>query len=496
MEKDGFNIPFETFLGFGGDKVPDIDLNFSGEYQANAHAYCIEMFGSSHVFRAGTIGTVAEKTAFGYVKKYMEEHDKKAGAAEMNRLAAGCVGVRRTTGQHPGGLVVIPQENEIWDFCPVQHPADDPNADQITTHFEYHSMEENLLKLDMLGHDDPTMIRMMEDLTGVDAKTIPLDDKKTMSIFTSSKVLGYEDDKILGPTGAVAVPEFNTRFTRGVLLDTMPEKFDFLVRISGYTHGTDVWLGNARDLITSKTATVDGTIGCRDDIMIYLISCGMPEKRAFKIMESVRKGKGLPDGAEEEMKNAGVPDWYIGSCKKIKYLFPKAHAVAYVMMAFRIAWFKVYHPLAFYAAYFYRRSQKGGFDAVMMTRGMDTVLAHVEAIDNNENATDKDEDLLTTLEVVYEFYLRGLEFLPIDIYKSHATKFLIEDGKLRPPFVSISGLGENAAISLMEGREGKQFISLEEVAAACPKVSKTHIQMLKEAGAFGDLPETSQVTFF
>ena len=268
MEKDGFNIPFETFLGFGGDKVPDIDLNFSGEYQANAHAYCIEMFGSSHVFRAGTIGTVAEKTAFGYVKKYMEEHGKSAGAAEMNRLAAGCVGVRRTTGQHPGGLVVIPQENEIWDFCPVQHPADDPNADQITTHFEYHSMEENLLKLDMLGHDDPTMIRMMEDLTGVDAKTIPLDDKNTMSIFTSSKVLGYEDDKILGPTGAVAVPEFNTRFTRGVLLDTMPEKFDFLVRISGYTHGTDVWLGNARDLITSKTATVDGTIGCRDDIMI------------------------------------------------------------------------------------------------------------------------------------------------------------------------------------------------------------------------------------
>jgi DNA polymerase-3 subunit alpha (Gram-positive type) len=340
------------------------------------------------------------------------------------------------------------------------------------------------------------MIRMMEDMTGVDAKTIPLDDKKTMSIFTSSKVLGYEDDKILGPTGAVAVPEFNTRFTRGVLLDTMPTKFDFLVRISGYTHGTDVWLGNARDLITSKTATVDGTIGCRDDIMIYLISCGMPEKRAFKIMESVRKGRGLPDGAEQEMIDAGVPDWYIGSCKKIKYLFPKAHAVAYVMMAFRIAWFKVYHPLAFYAAYFYRRSQKGGFDAMLMSHGMESVVANIEAIDNNENATDKDQDLLTTLEVVYEFYLRGLEFLPIDIYKSHATKFLIEDGKLRLPFVSISGLGENAAISLMEGREGKQFISVEEVTAACPKVSKTHIQMLKDAGAFGNLPDTSQVTFF
>ncbi len=496
FEKDGFHIPFETFLGFGGDKVPDIDLNFSGEYQAKAHAYCISMFGASHVFRAGTIGTVAEKTAFGYVKKYLTERGKTASRAEEARLASGCVGVRRTTGQHPGGLVVIPQENEIWDFCPVQHPADDPNADQITTHFEYHSMEENLLKLDMLGHDDPTMIRMMEDMTGVDAKTIPLDDKKTMSIFTSSKVLGYEDDPILGPTGAVAVPEFNTRFTRGVLLDTMPTKFDFLVRISGYTHGTDVWLGNAKDLITSKTATVDGTIGCRDDIMIYLISCGMPEKRSFKIMESVRKGRGLPDGAEEEMKAAGVPDWYIGSCKKIKYLFPKAHAVAYVMMAFRIAWFKVYHPLAFYSAYFYRRSQKGGFDAVLMTQGMDSVKANIDAIEHNENATDKDEDLLTTLEVAYEYYIRGFAFLPIDIYESHATKFLIKDGKLLPPFVAISGLGESAAIDLMSGREGKTFLSIEEVAAACPKVSKTHIQMLKEAGAFGSLPDTSQVSFF
>ncbi len=496
MEKDGFNIPFETFLGFGGDKVPDIDLNFSGEYQAKAHAYCIEMFGKSHVFRAGTIGTVAEKTAFGYVKKYLSERSKTANRAEEARLAAGCVGVRRTTGQHPGGLVVIPQENEIWDFCPVQHPADDPNADQITTHFEYHSMEENLLKLDMLGHDDPTMIRMMEDMTGVDAKKIPLDDKDTMSIFTSSKVLGYEDDPILGPTGAVAIPEFNTKFTRGMLMDTMPTRFDTLLRLSGFSHGTDVWLGNARDLITSKTATVDQAIGCRDDIMLYLISCGMPEKRSFKIMEAVRKGRGLPEGAEQEMIAAGVPDWYIGSCKKIKYLFPKAHAVAYVMMAFRIAWFKVHHPLAFYSAYFYRRSQKGGFDAVLMTHGLENVKANIEAIEGNENATDKDEDLLTTLEVAYEYYIRGFEFLPIDIYRSHATKFLIVDGKLLPPFVAISGLGENAAVSLMEGREGKHFLSIEEVAAACPKVSKTHIQMLKEAGAFGDLPETSQISLF
>ncbi|MBP3305429.1 MAG: PolC-type DNA polymerase III [Oscillospiraceae bacterium] len=496
FEKDGFNIPFETFLGFGGDKVPDIDLNFSGEYQAKAHAYCTEMFGKTHVFRAGTIGTVAEKTAFGYVKKYLAERNLSASRAEEARLASGCVGVRRTTGQHPGGLVVIPQENEIWDFCPVQHPADAEDSDQITTHFEYHSMEENLLKLDMLGHDDPTMIRMMEDMTGVDAKTIPLDDKNTMSIFTSSKVLGYENDQILGPTGAVAIPEFNTRFTRGMLLDTMPTKFDTLLRLSGFSHGTDVWLGNAKDLITSKTASVDEAIGCRDDIMIYLISCGMPEKRSFKIMEAVRKGRGLPEGAEEEMRAAGVPDWYIGSCKKIKYLFPKAHAVAYVMMAFRIAWFKVYYPLAFYAAYFYRRSQKGGFDAVLMTHGMDSVKANIEAIDGNEDATDKDQDLLTTLEVVYEYYLRGFEFLPIDIYKSHATKFGIDDGKLRPPFVAISGLGENAAWDLMNGREGKQFLSVEEISAACPKVSKTHIQMLRDAGAFGDLPDTSQVSLF
>ncbi len=496
FDKDGFNIPFETFLGFGGDKVPDIDLNFSGEYQSKAHAYCVEMFGKSHVFRAGTIGTVAEKTAFGYVKKYLAERGKTASRAEEARLASGCVGVRRTTGQHPGGLVVIPQENEIWDFCPVQHPADDPNADQITTHFEYHSMEENLLKLDMLGHDDPTMIRMMEDMTGVDAKTIPLDDKRTMSIFTSSKELGYEDDKILGPTGAVAIPEFNTKFTRGMLMDTMPERFDTLLRLSGFSHGTDVWLGNAKDLITSKTATVDQAIGCRDDIMLYLISCGMPEKRSFKIMEAVRKGRGLPEGAEEEMKAAGVPDWYIGSCKKIKYLFPKAHAVAYVMMAFRIAWFKVYYPLAFYAAYFYRRSQKGGFDAVLMTGGKESIMANMDAIEHNENATDKDEDLLTTMEVVYEYYLRGFSFLPIDIYKSHATKFLIEDGKILPPFVAISGLGENAAWDLMRGREGKTFLSIEEVAAACPKVSKTHIQMLKDAGAFGSLPDTSQISLF
>ena len=496
FEKDGFNIPFETFLGFGGDKVPDIDLNFSGEYQSKAHAYCVEMFGKSHVFRAGTIGTVAEKTAFGYVKKYLAERGKTANRAEENRLAAGCVGVRRTTGQHPGGLVVIPQENEIWDFCPVQHPADDPNADQITTHFEYHSMEENLLKLDMLGHDDPTMIRMLEDMTGVDAQKIPLDDQDTMSIFTSSKVLGYENDPILGPVGSVAIPEFGTGFTRGMLQETQPTKFDTLIRLSGFSHGTDVWLGNARDLILSKTATVGEAIGCRDDIMLYLIKCGMPEKRSFKIMEAVRKGRGLPEGAEEEMKAAGVPEWYIGSCKKIKYLFPKAHATAYVMMAFRIAWFKVHQPLAFYAAYFYRRSQKGGFDEGMMCHGIELVKKKLQEIKADEDSTAKDDDLFTTLEVCYEFYLRGFSFAPIDIYHSHATKFLIEDGQLRPPFVAVSGLGETAAWDIMNCRDSMEFLSVEEFADACPKVSKTLIDQLQQAGAFGTLPLTSQLTLF
>ena len=496
LDKDGFNIPFETFLGFGGDKVPDIDLNFSGEYQARAHAYCVEMFGKTHVFRAGTIGTVAEKTAYGYAKKYLSERNMTVSKAEENRLAAGCVGIKRTTGQHPGGLVVIPQENEIWDFCPVQHPADDKDSEWITTHFEYHSMEENLLKLDMLGHDDPTMIRMLEDLTGVDAQKIPLDDKDTMSIFTSSKVLGFENDPVLGPVGSCGIPEFGTSFTRGMLQETQPTKFDTLIRLSGFSHGTDVWLGNARDLILSKTASVNDAIGCRDDIMLYLIKCGMPEKRSFKIMEAVRKGRGLPEGAEEEMIAAGVPDWYIGSCKKIKYLFPKAHATAYVMMAFRIAWFKVHEPLAFYAAYFYRRSQKDGFDAGMMCHGIETVKENLTAIKAKEDATAKDDDLFTTLELCYEFYLRGFSFAPIDLYKSHATKFLIEDGKLLPPFVAISGLGETAAWDIMEGREGKSFLSIEEFSSACPKVSKTHIEELKTAGAFGNMPETSQITLF
>ena len=496
--KDGFDIPFETFLGFGGGKVPDIDLNFSGEYQARAHRHAIEMFGETQVFRAGTIGTLAEKTAFGFVKKYLEENGIQSGAAEIDRLTAGCVGVRRTTGQHPGGLVVVPDDLDIEDFCPVQHPADDPESETITTHFEYHCMEDNLLKLDMLGHDDPTMIRMLEDLTGVNARTIPLDDPDTMSIFTSSKVLGFENDDLLGPTGAVAIPEFNTRFTRQMLIDTQPKDFNTLVRLSGFSHGTDVWLGNARELIVSGTASVLETVGCRDDIMLYLISMGLDPKMSFKIMEAVRKGKvkkgGFQDGWVEAMQEHDVPEWYIESLAKIGYLFPKAHAVAYVMMAFRIAWFKVHEPLAFYATFFTVRAK--AFDAEYCCAGLDAVKRKIREIENNKDASAVEQDLMTTLEVCYEFYRRGFHFDTIDIYRSDATKFTVTEGGLLPPFISVHGLGEAAALDTVEKRRGKEFISVEEFSMCCNKLSKTHIEQLRALGAFAGMADTSQLTLF
>ncbi|MCI6677915.1 MAG: PolC-type DNA polymerase III [Oscillibacter sp.] len=496
--KDGFDIPFETFLGYGGGKVPDIDLNFSGEYQARAHQHAIEMFGKTQVFRAGTIGTLAEKTAFGMVKKYLEERGESAGNAELDRLTLGCVGVRRTTGQHPGGLVVVPDDMDVEDFTAVQHPADDPDSDTVTTHFEYHCMEDNLLKLDMLGHDDPTMIKMLEDLTGVNARTIPLDDPDTMSIFTSSKVLGFENDEILGPTGAVAIPEFNTRFTRGMLMDTMPKDFNTLVRLSGFSHGTDVWLGNARDLIVGGTASVLETVGCRDDIMLYLISMGLDPKMSFKIMEAVRKGKvkksGFQEGWEEAMREHQVPDWYISSLAKIGYLFPKAHAVAYVMMAFRIAWFKVHEPLAFYATFFSIRAK--AFDAEYCCAGMDAVKQKIREIENNKDATDVEQNLLVTLEVCYEFYLRGFHFDTISIYDSDATHFKVTENGLLPPFVTVRGLGETAALDTVEKRQGKTFVSVEEFATTCNKLSKTHIEQLKALGAFAGMADTSQVALF
>ena len=498
LKKDGFDIPFETFLGYGGGKVPDIDLNFSGEYQSRAHRHAIEMFGDTQVFRAGTIGTLAEKTAFGMVKKYLEEKGENVSNAEMNRLTQGCVGVRRTTGQHPGGLVVVPDDMDVEDFTAVQHPADDAGSDTITTHFEYHCMEDNLLKLDMLGHDDPTMIKYMEDLTGVNARQIPLDDPDTMSIFISSKVLGYENDEILGPTGAVAIPEFNTRFTRQMLVDTQPTNFNTLVRLSGFSHGTDVWLGNARELIVSGTATVLETVGCRDDIMLYLISMGLDPKMSFKIMEAVRKGKvkkkGFEDGWEAAMREHNVPDWYIDSLAKIGYLFPKAHAVAYVTMAFRIAWFKVHKPLAFYATFFSIRAK--AFDAEYCCAGLDAVKRKIKEIENNKDATNVEQDLMVTLEVCYEFYLRGFHFDTIDIYKSDATHFLITENGLLPPFVSVHGLGEAAALATVEQRKGKDFISIEEFSTTCNKLSKTHIEQLKALGAFAGMAETSQVSFF
>ena len=507
MNREGFDIPFETFLGFpGNEKTPDIDLNFSGEYQANAHKYTEELFGSDHVFRAGTIGTLAEKTAFGYVKNYLKERGMVVTKAEENRLAKGLVGIKRTTGQHPGGLVVIPQDMDVTDFCPVQHPADDPNSDIITTHFEYHCMEDNLLKLDELGHDDPTMIRMMEDATSIDAKQISLSDPDTMKIFTTPTVLGLpEDDPIIGKTGSIGVPEFGTAFTRQMLVDTQPTQFDTLVRLSGFSHGTDVWAGNIRDLIVNGIATVNETVGCRDDIMIYLISKGMAPSLAFKTMEAVRKGKvkksgEFPGDAEKQMREMGVPDWYIESCRKIAYLFPKAHAVAYVTMAFRIAWFKVHEPLAYYSAYFYRRSQKNNFDAEMMMGDADSVRRKIKELKSKskEEITANDDSILTTLESVYEFYMRGFEFAPIDLYESDAVKFKItDDGRLRPPFVSIAGLGETAAYDLAKcGQSGETFISVEEISAACPKVSTSHIEALKRLGALGDLPDSSQTSLF
>ncbi|MDR1132190.1 MAG: PolC-type DNA polymerase III [Oscillospiraceae bacterium] len=501
LRKDGFDIPFETFLGFGGDKVPDIDLNFSGEYQARAHKYTEELFGRDHVFKAGTVGTLAEKTAFGYVKNYLSERGLKVTKAEENRLAQGCVGVKRTTGQHPGGLVIIPQDMDVTDFCPVQHPADDPESDIITTHFEYHSMEANLLKLDELGHDDPTMIKMLEDLTGEDARQIPFDDPDTRGIFCSPAPLGLpEDDPIIGRTGTIGIPEFGTGFTRQMLVDTKPKDFDTLVRLSGFSHGTDVWAGNIRELVLSGTATVKETVGCRDDIMLYLMSKGMSPKRAFRFMEAVRKGaihKGgtWPEGIVEEMRSLGVPEWYIESCRRIQYLFPKAHAVAYVMMAFRIAWFKVHFPLAYYSCHFYRRSDS--FDAELMTSGIEPVRRAVNRIKNDQNAGKKDEDTLTTLEAVYEFYLRGFGFGRMDLYKSEATRFVLDGNALIPPFIAIAGLGEAAANDLVKCREGgRRFISVEEVMGACPKVSQTHMQQLKALGALGDMPDTSQMSLF
>ncbi len=495
LDKDGMDIPFETFLGFDGDKEPDIDLNFSGEYQAKAHRYTEVIFGKGTTFKAGTIGTIADKTAFGYVKKYYEERHQMVNSAEILRESVGCTGIKRTTGQHPGGIIVVPMGNEIYEFCPVQHPADDPNSNIITTHFDYHSIDQNLLKLDILGHDDPTVIRMLQDLTGIDPQTIPLDDKETMSIFCSTDALGVTKDQIHSEVGTFGVPEFGTKFVRGMLVDTKPTKFEELLRISGLSHGTDVWLNNAQTLINEGTIKLEEAICTRDDIMIYLIKQGLPPKPSFKIMESVRKGKGLTEEQETLMRENNVPDWYIASCKKIKYMFPKAHAAAYVTMAFRIAWFKVHVPRAYYTAFYTVRAD--GFDSEIMAHGKERVLAKMREIDAQGNtAAAKDKDMYPILEIVLEMYERGFNFTNIDLYKSDATKFIMEEDGIRPPLNSIPGLGTVAAQSIQAAREkdGK-FMSVEELKLRAG-IGKSTVELLKTAGCLKGMTESNQMSLF
>ncbi len=493
LTKDGHDIPFETFLGYGGGKQPDIDLNFSGEYQPVAHKYTEEIFGEGYTFRAGTVSTVADKTAFGYVMKYCEERNLKFNNAEVERLKLGCMDVKRTTGQHPGGIIVLPKGHDIHEFTPVQHPADDTETDIITTHFDYHSIDENLLKLDILGHDDPTMIRMLEDLTGVNAREIPLDDQKIMSLFLSPEALGVTSEDIGSETGTFAVPEFGTRFVRQMLMDTQPKTFSDLVRISGLSHGTNVWTNNAQDLVKAGICTLSKCICCRDDIMIYLIHMNIDPGHAFKIMEKVRKGKKLQSEDEVEMREAGVPEWYIESCNKIQYMFPKAHAAAYVTMSFRVAFFKLYYPIAFYQSYYTVRADT--FDYEMMAQGRSKVQSTMQELSMNEKPSAKDKVTMTILEVVNEMYARGIEFLPINIYDAHPTKFLNIDGKIMPALNSIAGLGTAAAESVMKAREEAPFKSIEDFKART-SVSQTHIEVLKRLGAFGDLPESSQVSLF
>ncbi len=495
MKKEGFDIPFETFLGFKGNKEPDIDLNFSGEYQAKAHKYTEVIFGAGQTFRAGTIGTVADKTAYGYVKKYFESNGINKRPCEINRMVAGCVGVRRTTGQHPGGIIVLPYGEEIYSFTPVQHPANDMTTDIVTTHFDYHSIDHNLLKLDILGHDDPTMIRMLEDLTGVNAREIPLDDQEVMSLFQNTKALKITPEDIGGcKLGSLGIPEFGTEFAMQMLLDTKPKYFSDLVRIAGLAHGTDVWLGNAQTLIEEGKATISTAICTRDDIMIYLIEMGLDSELAFTIMESVRKGKGLKPEWEEEMAAHGVPDWYIWSCKKIKYMFPKAHAAAYVMMAFRIAWFKINHPLAYYAAYFSIRAP--GFDYEKMCMGKERLLAAMlEYERRSDTLSKKEQDEYKDMKVVREMYARGFSFTPIDLYTASASRFQIVDGKLMPSLSAIVGMGDKAAVAVVEAAKNGRFLSKDDFRDRTHS-SKTLVDQLCDLGILKDLPESNQLSLF
>ena len=495
LVKDGFDIPFETFLGFKGDKEPDIDLNFSGEYQSKAHKYTEVIFGAGQTFRAGTIATLADKTAFGYVKNYYEEHGIHKRTSEINRITIGCTGVRRSTGQHPGGIIVLPVGQDINSFTPVQHPANDMSTDTITTHFDYHSIDHNLLKLDILGHDDPTMIRMLQDLTGIDPTQIPLDDKQVMSLFQNTSALGITPSQIGGcPVGSLGIPEFGTDFVIQMLLDTKPQQFSDLIRISGLGHGTDVWLGNAQTLIMDGRATISTAICCRDDIMIYLINMGVESSLSFTIMESVRKGKGLKDEWVEAMKAKNVPDWYIWSCKKIKYMFPKAHAAAYVMMAWRIAYCKINYPLAYYASYFSIRAK--AFSYEIMCQGQ----RHLENIMTDykkraDTLSNKEKDAYGDMKIVQEMYARGFDFVPIDIFTAQSRLFQIIDGKLMPSLNSIDGLGEKAADAIVEAAKDGPFLSKDDFRQRT-KVSKTVIDLMSSLNLLGDLPESNQISLF
>ena len=501
LSKEGFDIPFETFLGFKGNKEPDIDLNFSGEYQSKAHKYTEVIFGEGQTFKAGTIGTLADKTAFGYVKNYYEERGVHKRNCEIDRIVLGCVGVRRTTGQHPGGIVVLPMGEQIYTFTPVQHPANDMTVDITTTHFDYHSIDHNLLKLDILGHDEPTMIRMLQDLTGVDPTQIPLDDKAVMSLFQDTSALGITPDDLVNcQLGALGIPEFGTDFAMGMLIDTQPKEFSDLVRIAGLSHGTDVWLGNAQTLIQEKKATISTAICTRDDIMIYLIGMGLDSEESFKIMENVRKGivaKGKCDKWPEwkqDMIDHNVPDWYIWSCEKIKYMFPKAHAAAYVMMAWRIAYCKVFYPLAYYAAYFSIRAT--AFSYELMCQGKEKLEGYMHEYEKRKDElSKKEQDTYKDMRLVQEMYARGFEFLPLDIYKSEPHHFQIVDGKLLPALNTIDGLGDNAAVAIAEAAKDGIFLSKDDFRERT-KVSKTTIELMSDLGLFGDMPESNQLSLF